>query len=134
RRFYDRPHEDQILDTFGLSIILVEIVRSIYGGVSVSVTPPDWGIGIVKLGSLIYPMYRMQTLAIAAATLLVLYFILYRTSLGLVVRAGIADANMVDALGIDIRRALLMVVGLGPMAAGIAGVVISPSGAVTPGG
>jgi len=132
RRFYDRPHEDQILVTFGLSIILIEIIRGIYGGVSLSVSPPEWGLGIAKIGSLIYPMYRLETLAIAAVTLLVLYFVLYRTSLGLMVRAGIEDAQMVDALGINIKRAFLVVFGLGTMAAGFAGVVNSPIVALTP--
>ncbi|MHA3903283.1 branched-chain amino acid ABC transporter permease [Castellaniella sp. WN] len=132
RKFYSRPPEDQILVTFGLSIILIEIVRGIYGGVSLSVSPPEWGMGIAKIGSLIYPMYRLETLAIAAVTLLVLYFILYRTSLGLVVRAGIEDAQMVDALGINIKRAFLVVFGLGAMAAGFAGVVNSPIVALTP--
>ncbi|MFC4298362.1 MAG: branched-chain amino acid ABC transporter permease [Castellaniella sp.] len=132
RKFYSRPPEDQILVTFGLSIILIEIIRGIYGGVSLSVSPPEWGMGIAKIGSLIYPMYRLETLAIAAVTLLVLYFILYRTSLGLVVRAGIEDAQMVDALGINIKRAFLVVFGLGAMAAGFAGVVNSPIVALTP--
>ncbi|WP_323016245.1 branched-chain amino acid ABC transporter permease [Castellaniella sp.] len=132
RKFYSRPPEDQILVTFGLSIILVEIVRGIYGGVSLSVTPPEWGMGIAKIGSLIYPMYRLETLAISAGTLLVLYFILYRTSLGLVVRAGIEDSQMVDALGINVKRAFLVVFGLGTMAAGFAGVVNSPIVALTP--
>ncbi|MGB3276147.1 MAG: branched-chain amino acid ABC transporter permease [Castellaniella sp.] len=132
RKFYSRPPEDQILVTFGLSIILIEIIRGIYGGVSLSVSPPEWGMGIAKIGSLIYPMYRLETLAIAAVTLLVLYFILYRTSLGLVVRAGIEDAQMVDALGINIKRAFLVVFGLGTMAAGFAGVVNSPIVALTP--
>ncbi|MFT0532842.1 branched-chain amino acid ABC transporter permease [Castellaniella hirudinis] len=132
RKFYNRPPEDQILVTFGLSIILVEIIRGIYGGVSMSVTPPEWGIGIAKIGSLIYPMYRLETLAISAGTLLVLYWVLYRTSLGLVVRAGIEDSQMVDALGINIKRAFLLVFGLGAMAAGFAGVVNSPIVALTP--
>ncbi len=132
RKFYSRPPEDQILVTFGLSIILIEIIRGIYGGVSLSVSPPEWGMGIAKIGSLIYPMYRLETLAIAAVTLLVLYFILYRTSLGLVVRAGIEDAQMVDALGINIKRAFLVVFGLGTMAAGFAGVVNSPIVALAP--
>lgn len=132
RKFYNRPPEDQILVTFGISIILVEIVRGLYGGISLSVTPPEWGMGIAKIGSLIYPMYRLETLAISAGTLLVLYFILYRTSLGLVVRAGIEDSQMVDALGINIKRAFLLVFGLGAMAAGFAGVVNSPIVALTP--
>lgn len=132
RKFYSRPPEDQILVTFGISIILVEIIRGIYGGVSMSVTPPEWGQGIAHIGSLIYPMYRLETLAISAGTLLVLYWILYRTSLGLIVRAGIEDSLMVDALGINIKRAFLLVFGLGAMAAGFAGVINSPIVALTP--
>src|SRR5690606_8199050 len=81
RLYYGRPPEDQILVTFGIGMILVEIVRSIYGGVSLSMPTPEWGQGIVNLGSLVYPLYRMQALGIAAATLLVLYYVLYRTSL-----------------------------------------------------
>ncbi|GAA0775408.1 branched-chain amino acid ABC transporter permease [Castellaniella ginsengisoli] len=132
RKYYSRPPEDQILVTFGISIILVEIVRGLYGGVSLSVTPPEWGQGIAHLGSLIYPMYRLETLGIAAATLLLLYFVLYRTSLGLIVRAGIEDAQMVNALGINVKRTFLLVFGIGAMAAGFAGVINSPIVALTP--
>ncbi|HEX7386635.1 MAG TPA: branched-chain amino acid ABC transporter permease [Castellaniella sp.] len=126
RRYYSRPAEDQILVTFGLGIILVEVVRSIFGGVSLSVPVPSWGTGIAHIGSLIYPLYRLQALGIAAATLLLLYFILYRTSLGLIVRAGIEDSGMVDALGINVKRAFLLVFGLGAMAAGYAGMIDAP--------
>ncbi len=126
RQYYSRPPEDQILVTFGIGIILVEVIRSLYGGVSLSVDVPAWGQGVARLGSLIYPMYRLQALAIAAATLLLLYFILYRTSLGLIVRAGIEDAEMVNALGINVKRTFLLVFGIGAMAAGYAGVVDAP--------
>lgn len=132
RKYYSRPPEDQILVTFGISIILVEIVRGLYGGVSLSVTPPSWGMGIAHIGSLIYPLYRLETLGIAAATLLLLYFVLYRTSLGLIVRAGIEDAQMVNALGINVKRTFLLVFGIGAMAAGFAGVINSPIVALTP--
>lgn len=126
RQYYSRPPEDQILVTFGIGIILVEIVRSIYGGVSLSVDVPAWGEGVAHIGSLIYPLYRLQALGIAAATLLLLYFILYRTSLGLIVRAGIEDAEMVNALGVNVKRAFLLVFGIGAMAAGYAGMVDAP--------
>ncbi|CAM5788670.1 branched-chain amino acid ABC transporter permease [Castellaniella caeni] len=132
RKYYSRPPEDQILVTFGISIVLVEIVRGLYGGVSLSVTPPSWGMGIAHIGSLIYPLYRLETLGIAAATLLLLYFVLYRTSLGLIVRAGIEDAQMVNALGINVKRTFLLVFGIGAMAAGFAGVINSPIVALTP--
>ncbi len=126
RMYYGRPPEDQILVTFGIGIILIEIVRSIYGGVSLSVGTPEWGQGIAHIGSLIYPLYRLQALGFAAATLLVLYYLLYRTSLGLIVRAGIEDSQMVNVLGINVKRTFLLVFGIGAMAAGYAGVIDSP--------
>ncbi|MFT0547912.1 branched-chain amino acid ABC transporter permease [Allopusillimonas ginsengisoli] len=132
RMYYSRPPEDQILVTFGIGIILVEIVRAIYGGISLSVPTPDWGQGIAHIGSLIYPLYRLQALAIAAGTLGVLYYVLYRTSLGLIVRAGIEDAQMVSVLGINVKRTFLLVFGLGAMAAGYAGVIDSPIVTLSP--
>src|SRR3546814_785597 len=126
RLFYGRPPEDQILVTFGVAIILVELVRGIYGGVSLSVPAPVWGQGIAHIGTLIYPLYRLQTLFISAGTLLVLYFVLYRTSLGLIVRAGIEDSLMVNILGINVKRIFLVVFGIGAMAAGSAGVINAP--------
>ncbi|MCC2597473.1 branched-chain amino acid ABC transporter permease [Pusillimonas sp. MFBS29] len=132
RQYYSRPHEDQILVTFGIGIILVELVRSIYGGISLSVPTPEWGQGIAKIGTLIYPLYRLEALGIAAATLAVLYYVLYRTSLGLIVRAGIEDAQMVNALGINVKRTFLLVFGLGAMAAGYAGVIDSPIVTLSP--
>jgi branched-chain amino acid transport system permease protein len=126
RLFYDRPPEDQILVTFGVAIILVEIIRGIFGGVNLSVPTPTWGEGIVHIGSLIYPLYRLQTLFISAGTLLVLYLLLYRTKLGLIVRAGIEDSLMVSMLGINVRRAFFVVFGLGAMVAGYAGTIDAP--------
>lgn len=132
RMYYQRPAEDQILVTFGIGIILVELVRSIYGGISLSVPTPEWGQGIAQIGSLIYPLYRLQALFIAAGTLAVLYFVLYRTSLGLIVRAGIEDAQMVNVLGINVKRTFLLVFGIGAMAAGYAGVIDSPIVTLSP--
>jgi len=126
RLYYDRPPEDQILVTFGIGIILVEVIRGLYGGVSLSVPAPSWGQGIVKMGTLIYPLYRMEAMAIAAGTLALLYYMLYRTSLGLIVRAGIEDTLMVNILGINVKRIFLLVFGVGAMAAGFAGAIDSP--------
>lgn len=126
RLFYKRPPEDQILVTFGVAVILVEIVRGIFGGVNLSVATPTWGQGIAHVGSLIYPLYRLQTLFISAGTLLVLYLVLYRTRLGLVVRAGIEDSLMVGMLGINVKRTFMMVFGVGAMVAGYAGMIDAP--------
>ncbi len=132
RLFYGRPPEDQILVTFGIGIVLVEIIRGIYGGISQRVPQPPWGEGVVNMGFVIYPLYRLDVLAISALTLAGLYLVLYRTKLGLIVRAGIEDSLMVSMLGINVRRAFLLVFGIGAMAAGYAGVINSPIVSLTP--
>jgi branched-chain amino acid transport system permease protein len=132
RHFYDRPHEDQLLVTFGLSICLVEIVRLIFGSLSRSVPPPSWAVGITPLGFTVYPTYRLVVVGIVAAALLALYLVLYRTKLGMIVRAGIEDSTMVDSLGINVFRVFMVVFGIGAMAAGFAGIVNAPVVALTP--
>jgi branched-chain amino acid transport system permease protein len=132
RFYYARPPEDQILVTFGVGIILVEIVRLIFGGVSRPTAQPDWGNGIINLGITYYPLYQVEVLGIVAVALLLLYLALYRTRLGLIVRAGIEDPLIVNILGINVNRTFLAVFGLGAMAAGFAGVVNSPIVSVDP--
>jgi len=132
RHFYGRPHEDQILVTFGLSIVLVEAVRFFFGSLSRSVPPPSWGTGVTSLGFMLYPTYRLVVVGIVAVALLVLYLVLYRTRLGMIVRAGIEDSVMVDSLGINVFRVFMVVFGIGAMAAGFAGIVNAPVVSLTP--
>jgi branched-chain amino acid transport system permease protein len=132
RRFYRRPPEDQILVTFGLGIVMVELVRLCFGSLSKQVPPPSWAAGVTPLGFMIYPTYRIVVMAIAAASLLGLYLILYRTRIGKIVRAGIEDSTMVNILGINVNRVFLLVFGIGAMAAGFAGIVNAPVVSLTP--
>jgi len=132
RHFYDRPPEDQILVTFGLGIVYVELVRLIFGSLSQSMPPPSWATGITSLGFMIYPTYRLAVVGIVAVALLALYLVLYRSRLGMIVRAGIEDAVMVDSLGIDVYRVFMIVFGIGAMAAGFAGIVNVPIAPITP--
>ncbi|MDA3920404.1 MAG: branched-chain amino acid ABC transporter permease [Salinisphaera sp.] len=132
RLYYERPPEDQILMTFGLSIVIVETVRLIFTGISQRMAVPDWGSGIFNLGFMIYPKYRLIVMIIVVVTLLVLYLVLYRTRLGLVVRAGIEDQRIVGMLGLNVQRTFMVVFGLGAMAAGYAGVIDAPIVSVTP--
>ncbi|RTZ44661.1 branched-chain amino acid ABC transporter permease [Candidimonas sp. SYP-B2681] len=132
KRFYNRPVEDQILVTFGISIVLVEIIRAIYGGVGQRVPIPTWGEGVVDMGFVVYPLYRIQILAIAAGALGLCWMVLYRTRLGLIIRSGIEDALMVRLLGINIQRAFLVVFGVGAAAAGFAGVIYAPIVSIVP--
>ena len=132
RSFYGRPPEDQLLVTFGLGIVFVELVRFFFGSLSKAVPAPPGLAGITSLGFMFYPTYRLALLGIVAVALLALYLVLYRTRIGMIVRAGIEDSVMVDALGIDVYKVFMVVFGIGAMAAGFAGVVNAPVVSLTP--
>jgi branched-chain amino acid transport system permease protein len=133
RHFYHRPHEDQLLVTFGLGVCFVEIVRLFFSSQSKMVPPPPLLQGITSLGFMYYPTYRLAVVGIVAVALGVLFVILYRTRLGMIVRAGIEDSVMVDSLGINVHRVFMTVFGIGAMAAGFAGIVNAPVVSLTPG-
>src|SRR3974390_2287821 len=126
RYFYKRPHEDQLLVTFGLGIVFVEAVRFFFGSQSNVVPPPSSLVGITNLGFMLYPTYRFALLGIVAVALIVLYVVLYRTRIGMIVRAGIEDSMIVDALGSDVYKVFMLVFGIGAMAAGFAGILNAP--------
>ena len=94
--------------------------------------PPDWGSGITRMGFLIYPTYRLYVMGIIAVALALLYLVLYRTRIGMIVRAGIEDSGMVDMLGINVFRVFMLVFGIGAAAAGFAGIVNAPIVPLTP--
>ena len=133
RHFYHRPHEDQLLVTFGLGICFVELVRLVFSSDSKLVPPPPLFQGITSLGFMFYPTYRLAVVGIVAAALGALFVVLYRTRLGMIVRAGIEDSVMVDSLGINVYRVFMIVFGIGAMAAGFAGIVNAPVVSLTPG-
>ena len=132
RHFYTRPHEDQLLVTFGLAIVFVEAVRFFFGSLSKSVPPPPGLVGITPLGFMFYPTYRLALLGIVTVALIVLYLVLYRTRIGMIVRAGIEDSSMVDALGINVYKVFTLVFGIGAAAAGFAGIVNAPVVSLAP--
>src|SRR4029079_4842567 len=108
------------------------IVRFFFGSLSKVVPPPAPLVGITPLGFMFYPTYRLALLGIVSVALLALYVALYRTRIGMIVRAGIEDAVMVDSLGIDVYRVFMLVFGIGAMAAGFAGIVNAPVVSLTP--
>jgi branched-chain amino acid transport system permease protein len=132
RYFYSRPHEDQLLVTFGLSIVFVEAVRWLFSSDSKSIAAPAGLQGITDVGFMFYPTYRLAVVGICAVALLALFLVLYRTRLGMIVRAGIEDAVMVDSLGINVDRVFMVVFGIGAMAAGFAGIINAPIVSLAP--
>lgn len=131
-RFYQRPHEDQILLTFGLGIVIVEALRAVFGGVGRAMPSPDWAAGAVSIGPVIYPEYRLVVFGIAALSLLVFYLLLYHSRLGLIVRAAIEDTLMVRILGLRAAQIKAVVFAIGVLAVGLAGVVMAPIVSINP--
>jgi branched-chain amino acid transport system permease protein len=126
RPLYGRGVDDPLLLTFGLSAVLVEAVRLIWGKIGLTLDPPRELAGAVNLGFMTFPVYRLFVIAVTAAVLLALWLFLERTNLGLIIRAGSRDPLMVGALGIDLRRIWLLVFGIGSTLAGLAGILAGP--------
>ncbi len=126
RPLYGRSLDDPLLLTFGLSLVLIEAVRLIWGKIGLTVNPPRALAQAVNLGFTMFPVYRLFVIGVTAAVLVALWLFLERTSLGLVVRAGSRDPIMVQALGIDFGRVRLLVFGIGASLAGLAGALAAP--------
>ena len=131
--FYDRPDTDQILVTFGIALIIQELVRTFVGGQSLSFPQPAWAAGPIALpivGN--FPRWRLGVIVIAAVLVALVYLLVEYTDFGLVVRAGTLDGEMVQLLGIRLGRPYLVVFGIGAALAGVAGVVSGPLANVNP--
>lgn len=134
RHLYDRDHLEQVLATFGLILFLNQAVRLIWGAAPLSVPVPEILSGsVVLMPGLLYPVYRIAIITAGLATALALYILTTRTRTGMLVRAGATNAEMVSALGVDIRRLFMIVFGFGAMLAGFAGAMVAPILSVEPG-
>ena len=132
RHFYARPHEDQLLVTFGLGIVFVETVRFFFGSLSKTVPPPPLSSASRRSASWSIRLIAWRCSASSLWRCSALYFVLYRTRIGMIVRAGIEDLVMVDSLGIDVYKVFMLVFGIGAMAAGFAGIVNAPVVSIAP--
>lgn len=126
RPLYGRSPDDPLLLTFGLSLVLVEVVKVFWGRTGLTLDPPPALAGAVDLGFMIFPTYRLFIIAVTAVVLLGLWLFLERTNVGLIVRAGTRDPLMVRALGFDLGRVWFLIFGLGVAMAGLAGVLAGP--------
>jgi branched-chain amino acid transport system permease protein len=132
RFFYGRPAIDQILMTFGLALVIQEIVRWIFGGTNLPFGTPSWATVPINIGIGYYPPWRLVIVGVTIAVVIGLFLFLQFTRFGLVVRAGMRDPEMLGFLGIDVPKRFTLVFGLGALLAGIAGVVGGQITGVTP--
>ena len=130
---YERRDTDQILVTFGILLIVQELIRAFVGGRSITFSRPDWAEGAISLGPLgTYASWRLTIIGITAVLVLSVYLYIEYTDVGLAVRAGTEDAEMVNLLGIRATRPFLVIFGVGSGLAGAAGVVGGPVFSVIP--
>jgi len=126
RRLYGRGPDDPLLLTFGLSLVVVETARLIWGKIGLPLDPPAALAGAVNLGFTYFPTYRLFVIAVTTVVLLALWLFLEKTNVGLLIRAAARDPLMVRALGFDVGRVWFIVFGIGTGLAGLAGILAGP--------
>lgn len=111
----------QVLLTLGLALAMNDLALVIWGGDTFSVPTPEWLRGPLRYGEMAYPKYRLFVLAVGIAVFAGLWLLLNRTRLGALIRAGVDDAEIVDAMGVDIKRVFVFTFMLGAALAGLGG-------------
>jgi branched-chain amino acid transport system permease protein len=132
RRLYAAGHDYQLLFTFGLALILGEVIILVWGPVGISHLPPAILRGGVDLGFTFYPKYRLFVMVMAGLLVLATWLFLEKTRYGAIMRAGIENKEMVSLLGIDIHRLFTVAFAVGAGLAGIAGALTAPIRGLSP--
>ena len=131
KHFYKRPHADQILVTFGLAIVLQEVIKYYFGANPIQTPAPDALAGVLNVGGFLgldlpYPIWRITYFLFSLAIIAGVFGFLKFTTFGMVVRAGMADRETVGILGINIGRRFTIMFGIAAAVAGLAGVMYGP--------
>ena len=127
RTLYQRDHLDQVLATFGLILFFNRLVQVVWGPAGLSIPLPAWLAQKVEiLPGVPYPLYRLAITVVSLAVAAGLWYLITRTRIGMLIRAGASNRPMVAALGVDIKLLFTLVFGLGAALAGLAGVMNAP--------
>jgi len=127
RPFYRRPEEYQLLVTFGLMMILEDLIRFIWGPYPISATVLFSKMGSAKIGDFVYPRYNLLVIAVGGLAALFLWAFIYRTKFGVVLRATSQDMRRAAALGVNVNLVYVEAFTIGCFMAGLAGAIIVPS-------
>jgi branched-chain amino acid transport system permease protein len=127
RPLYKRAEEYQLLITFGLFLVLEDVIRFIWGAQPLSATTLWAALGSVELWGAIYPVYNLLVIAVGVVAAVLVWAFVYRTRFGVVLRATSQDRKMAAALGVDVKRVYLQAFTIGCFMAGLGGAVIVPS-------
>jgi branched-chain amino acid transport system permease protein len=134
RTLYQRDHLDQVLATFGLILFFNELIAILFGRFALFASLPSYLQGHIELfGGIRYPVYRAVVIAVGLATAVLLWYVVTRTRLGMLIRAGASNRTMVSALGVNIRLLYTVVFGFGAALAGLAGLMAGQIYTVQPG-
>lgn len=127
RHLYGRDHLDQVLATFGLILFFNDMVRLVWGPAGLALPLPIWLTTPVQLlPGVYYPAYRLSIIIVALLVAALLYLVVMRTRIGMLIRAGASNREMIGALGINIKLLFTLVFGLGAALAGLAGLMQAP--------
>jgi branched-chain amino acid transport system permease protein len=127
RPLYDRSHLDHVLGTFGLILFFNELVRLVWGPAGMTLSLPSEMLTAVQIiPGIYYPLYRLVIILVTLAVTALLYILVMRTRLGMLIRAGASNREMVGALGVNIKLLYTLVFGLGAALAGFAGLMQAP--------
>jgi len=127
RRLYGRNHLDHVLGTFGLILFFNELVRLVWGPAGMNVPLPAWlNTHFQVLPGVDYPTYRIAIIVVTLLVALLMYVLVMRTRIGMLIRAGASNREMVSALGVNINLLYTLLFGLGAALAGLAGLMQAP--------
>ncbi len=127
RPFYRRAEEYQLLVTFGLLLILEDVIRFLWGGMPISADTLQDAVPLIHIGGLLYPGYNLVVVGIGALAAIGLWAGIYRTKFGVMLRATSQDRRMASALGINVGLVYMSAFAIGCFMAGLGGAIIVPS-------
>jgi len=133
RKMHALGHMGELILTVGVSLVILAGVKIFWGTESLPIKIPPYLKGLVSIAGMNYPVYRLFIITLSLVVLGIMALVLYKTRLGKIVRAAVSDADMVNALGINMPLVFMFVFGIGTWLAGVAGVAIAPILLVFPG-